>query len=71
MIGAGSIAVRRSIERHQPLAGLHGHIHRVERDCEDREDDVLQPWERLWQRAAQRCPHGRGDAIRTSLLTAG
>jgi Icc-related predicted phosphoesterase len=27
MFGAGSHAVRRSIESHQPLLGLHGHIH--------------------------------------------
>lgn len=27
MISAGSTAVRRSIERYQPLAGMHGHIH--------------------------------------------
>ena len=27
MISAGSIAVRRSIEKYQPLVGLHGHIH--------------------------------------------
>jgi uncharacterized protein len=27
MISAGSTAVRRSIERYQPLMGLHGHIH--------------------------------------------
>lgn len=27
MISAGSTAVRSSIERHQPLAGMHGHIH--------------------------------------------
>lgn len=27
MIGAGSSAVRESIEKHQPLLGLHGHIH--------------------------------------------
>jgi uncharacterized protein len=27
MISAGSTAVRKSIERHQPLAGFHGHIH--------------------------------------------
>lgn len=27
MISAGSVAVRRSIERHQPLTGIHGHIH--------------------------------------------
>jgi Icc-related predicted phosphoesterase len=27
MISAGSPAVRRSIERYQPLLGLHGHIH--------------------------------------------
>jgi uncharacterized protein len=27
MIHAGSTAVRASIERHQPLVGLHGHIH--------------------------------------------
>src|SRR5205823_114660 len=26
-IGGGSIAVRRSVERYQPLVGLHGHIH--------------------------------------------
>ncbi len=27
MISAGSIATRQAIERHQPLLGLHGHIH--------------------------------------------
>lgn len=27
MYGAGSTAVRNSIEKHQPLLGLHGHIH--------------------------------------------
>ena len=27
MIAAGSTAVRESIEKHQPLAGMHGHIH--------------------------------------------
>lgn len=27
MFGAGSTATRRAIERYQPLAGLHGHIH--------------------------------------------
>ena len=27
MISAGSTAVRKSIETHQPLAGIHGHIH--------------------------------------------
>jgi uncharacterized protein len=27
MISAGSTAVRSSIEKHQPLAGIHGHIH--------------------------------------------
>jgi len=27
MISAGSTAVRSSIERHQPMVGLHGHIH--------------------------------------------
>lgn len=27
MFGAGSLAVRRMIEKHQPLLGLHGHIH--------------------------------------------
>ena len=27
MIGAGSVAVREAIEKHQPLLGLHGHIH--------------------------------------------
>jgi len=27
MIPAGSVAVRNSIKRHQPLLGLHGHIH--------------------------------------------
>ncbi|MGC8622168.1 MAG: metallophosphoesterase family protein [Caldisphaera sp.] len=27
MYSAGSIAVRKSIEKYQPLAGLHGHIH--------------------------------------------
>ena len=27
MIGAGSSAVRKSIERYQPILGLHGHIH--------------------------------------------
>lgn len=27
MIPAGSTAVRKSIEKHQPLVGLHGHIH--------------------------------------------
>ena len=27
MISAGSTAVRASIEKHQPLAGIHGHIH--------------------------------------------
>ena len=27
MIHAGSTAVRASIEKHQPLVGLHGHIH--------------------------------------------
>jgi Icc-related predicted phosphoesterase len=27
MASAGSVAVRRSIEKHQPLIGLHGHIH--------------------------------------------
>jgi uncharacterized protein len=27
LFGAGSTAVRRSIEEHQPLLGLHGHIH--------------------------------------------
>jgi len=27
MIPAGSISVRRAIEKHQPLLGLHGHIH--------------------------------------------
>jgi len=26
-VGVGSIAVREAIERHQPLLGLHGHIH--------------------------------------------
>jgi len=26
-ISAGSAAVRASIEKHQPLVGLHGHIH--------------------------------------------
>lgn len=27
LYGAGSIAIRESIERHQPMLGLHGHIH--------------------------------------------
>jgi Icc-related predicted phosphoesterase len=27
LYGAGSTAIRQSIERHQPLLGLHGHIH--------------------------------------------
>jgi len=27
MISAGSTAVRKAIEKHQPLIGLHGHIH--------------------------------------------
>jgi Icc-related predicted phosphoesterase len=27
MIPVGSKAVRKAIERHQPLIGLHGHIH--------------------------------------------
>lgn len=27
MFGAGSIALREAIEKHQPLLGLHGHIH--------------------------------------------
>ncbi len=27
MISAGSTAVRKTIEQHQPLAGIHGHIH--------------------------------------------
>jgi Icc-related predicted phosphoesterase len=27
MIGAGRSAVREFIEKHQPLLGLHGHIH--------------------------------------------
>jgi Icc-related predicted phosphoesterase len=27
MISAGSTAVRQAIEKHQPLIGLHGHIH--------------------------------------------
>jgi uncharacterized protein len=27
MIGVGSTAVREAIERHQPLLGLHGHVH--------------------------------------------
>ena len=27
MIPAGSVAVRNSIKKHQPLLGLHGHIH--------------------------------------------
>lgn len=27
LFGAGSLAVRQAIERHQPLLGLHGHIH--------------------------------------------
>ena len=27
MMSVGSIAVRRAIERHQPLLGLHGHVH--------------------------------------------
>ncbi|HMK94812.1 MAG TPA: hypothetical protein VK536_05355 [Candidatus Limnocylindrales bacterium] len=27
MIGAGSTSVRKAIEKHQPLLGLHGHIH--------------------------------------------
>jgi Icc-related predicted phosphoesterase len=26
-IGAGSLAVRKAIEKHQPILGLHGHIH--------------------------------------------
>jgi Icc-related predicted phosphoesterase len=26
-IGGGSSAVREAVERHQPLIGLHGHIH--------------------------------------------
>jgi Icc-related predicted phosphoesterase len=27
LYGAGSTAVRRALEAHQPLLGLHGHIH--------------------------------------------
>jgi Icc-related predicted phosphoesterase len=27
LFGAGSASVRRAIESHQPLLGLHGHIH--------------------------------------------
>jgi Icc-related predicted phosphoesterase len=27
LFGAGSLSVRRAIEIHQPLLGLHGHIH--------------------------------------------
>jgi Icc-related predicted phosphoesterase len=27
LYGAGSVAIRESIERHQPMLGLHGHIH--------------------------------------------
>ncbi len=27
LYGAGSTAVRQAIEKHQPLLGLHGHIH--------------------------------------------
>jgi len=27
MISAGSTAVRKAVERDQPLVGLHGHIH--------------------------------------------
>ncbi len=27
LYGAGSVAVRTSIERYQPMLGLHGHIH--------------------------------------------
>jgi len=27
MVGVGSSAVRKAIEKHQPLLGLHGHIH--------------------------------------------
>lgn len=26
-IGAGSLAVRKAIEKYQPILGLHGHIH--------------------------------------------
>ncbi len=35
MISAGSTAVRSSIERYQPLAGIHGHIHESEGCRED------------------------------------
>ncbi len=27
MISAGSVATRKSIEKYQPLIGIHGHIH--------------------------------------------
>lgn len=30
LYGAGSTAIRESIERHQPLLGLHGHIHEAQ-----------------------------------------
>ncbi len=33
MQGAGSAAVRRAIERHQPMLGLHGHIHESQAVC--------------------------------------
>jgi Icc-related predicted phosphoesterase len=33
LIHVGSIAVRRSIEQHQPLLGLHGHIHESRAAC--------------------------------------
>ncbi|MER3601648.1 MAG: metallophosphoesterase [Nitrososphaerota archaeon] len=33
MVHVGSLAVRRSIEQHQPLLGLHGHIHESRGAC--------------------------------------
>ena len=27
MVHVGSVAVRQAIEKHQPMLGLHGHIH--------------------------------------------
>jgi uncharacterized protein len=72
MIGAGSVAVRRSIERHQPLAGLHGHIHESRGTVKIGKTMCFNPGSDYGNGLLRGVLMDvEGDAIRTSLLTAG
>ena len=71
MQSVGSEAVRRVLERHQPMLGLHGHIHESTRRGPARRHAVHQPGQRVRRRhPARRAARTRRQARRQALPAA-